>query len=285
MKPKARFTQLSLLILLTGCASTSTPIQYDNSHSRAHNIAHAGGLYQTEDKIIPMKDFEAFKLAKTAAGNTLLLTSSVGARLELSEGLGLGLLTSLLEQPDTASRNSIIAWMPIQEATSSRHAQQKLLYHFNVAIETVLQEQSIHYERTNGNSEQKIEFYFHSADYQCPKYQAGMTDQDLCYITAEVFEPRRTIPPSFVSDGQESYAFESNYHVYYQRFRISPGNNSDIPYDALYAAISSKLPDWIFIYIAKGNIHFGKETIIAPYLLESGKPLLFVVAEEKDRES
>ncbi len=103
MKPKARFTQLSLLILLTGCASTSTPIQYDNSHSRAHNIAHAGGLYQTEDKVIPMRDFEAFKLAKAAAGNTLLFTSSVGVGLELSEGLGLGLLTSLLEQPDTAS--------------------------------------------------------------------------------------------------------------------------------------------------------------------------------------
>jgi len=64
MKPMARFTQLSLLILLTGCASTSTPIQYDNSHSSAHNIAHADGLYQTEDKVIPMKDFEAFKLVK-----------------------------------------------------------------------------------------------------------------------------------------------------------------------------------------------------------------------------
>lgn len=283
MKPKARFTQLSLLILLTGCASTSTPIQYDNS--RAHNIAHAGGLYQTEDKVIPMRDFEAFKLAKAAAGNTLLLTSSVDAGLELSEGLGLGLLTSLLEQPDTASRNSIIAWMPIQEAASARDAQQKLLYHFNAAIETVLQEQSIHYERTNRNSEQKIEFYFHSADYQCPKYQAGMTNRDLCYITIEVLEPRRTMSPSFVNDGQESFAFESNHHVYYQRFRISPGKNSNIPSDALYAAISSKLPDWIFIYIAKGKIHFGKETIIAPYLLESGKPLLFVVSEEKDSES
>ncbi|MEX9754917.1 hypothetical protein AB7W88_08975 [Providencia vermicola] len=43
------------------------------SQSRAHNIAHAGGLYQTEDKVIPMRDFEAFKLAKDAAGNTLLL--------------------------------------------------------------------------------------------------------------------------------------------------------------------------------------------------------------------
>lgn len=103
MKPKARFTPLSLLILLTGCASTSTPIQYDNSHSRAHNIAHAGGLYQTEDKVIPMKDFEAFKLAKTAAGNTLLFTSSVGAGLELNEGLGLGhCWSSLIPLHETA---------------------------------------------------------------------------------------------------------------------------------------------------------------------------------------
>ncbi len=59
--------------------------------------------------------------------------------------------------------------------------------------------------------------------------------------------------PYFVNDGQESYAFESNHHVYYQRFRVSPGKNSDIPSDALYAAISSKLPDWIFIYIAKAT--------------------------------
>lgn len=34
-----------------------------------------------------------------------------------------------------------------------------------------------------------------------------------------------------------------------------------------------------------GKIHFGKETITAPSPLESGKPLLFVVTEEKDRES
>ncbi|EPA8658142.1 TPA: hypothetical protein ACPJ21_003745 [Vibrio alginolyticus] len=78
---------------------------------------------------------------------------------------------------------------------------------------------------------------------------------------------------------------ESNHHVYYQRFRISLGKNSDISSDALYAAISNKLSDWIFIYIAKGKIHFGKETIIAPYLLESGKPHLFIVAEEKEGET
>lgn len=74
---------------------------------------------------------------------------------------------------------------------------------------------------------------------------------------------------------------ESNHHVYYQRFRISLGKNSDISSDALYAAISSKLSDWIFIYIAKGKIHFGKETIIAPNLLASGNLSCFSSLKRK----
>ncbi|NMS37377.1 hypothetical protein HKA98_00960, partial [Vibrio parahaemolyticus] len=109
------------------CATTSTPATYDNTHSRAFNIAQAGGLYEVKDRIVSRAEYESLEFTGNTATNTLLFTSSLGANMDLSSGLGLGLLTSVLEQPGTASRNSIIAWMPQNEANSAKEAQAKLV--------------------------------------------------------------------------------------------------------------------------------------------------------------
>ncbi len=162
----------------------------DESHSRAYNIAQAGGLYDVSDKYVPRENYESLQFAGSAATNSLLFTSSFGANLDLTSGLGLGLVTSLLEQPDTASRNSVIAWMPKSEASSTKNAQEKLLSEMKTTIESTLEEMGLEYEATNGNSERKVEFYFHSEEYGCPIYKPGMTNVDLCYIATEVFEPR-----------------------------------------------------------------------------------------------
>ncbi|MET4862001.1 hypothetical protein [Morganella morganii] len=272
-------TLMSACIVLVGCATTSNPSVYDEGHSKAFNIAQAGGLYEVKDHIIPREEYESLKLTTSTATNTLLFNSSLGANMDLSSGLGLGLLTSVLEQPGTASRNSIIAWMPQNEANSAKEAQAKLVSQMKVAMEDTLKEMGLSYEVTNGNSERKVEFYFHNEEFGCPEYQQGMTNKDICYIATEIFEPRNAASPSFVSSAQNSYAFESNHKVYYHRFRVTPGRDSDVPTDQIYAAVSSKLPEWVYLYIASGQIKINDTTVTTPYLLEQGKAHLFIHPE------
>ncbi|MDW1980918.1 hypothetical protein [Vibrio sp. Vb0304] len=273
-------TLMSACIVLVGCATTSNPSVYDEGHSKAFNIAQAGGLYGVKDHIIPREEYESLKLTTSTAINTQLFTSSLGANMDLSSGLGLGLLTSVLEQPGTASRNSIIAWMPQNEANSAKEAQAKLVKKMKDAMESTLKEMGLAYEATSGNSDRKVEFYFHSTDFGCPEYQQGMTNQDLCYIATEIFEPRETIAPSFTSSAQKTYAFESNHKVYYHRFRITPGRDSNVPTDQMYASISSQLPQWVYLYISSGHIQIEDTTVKAPYLLERGKAHLFIHPEK-----
>lgn len=267
-------------ILLTGCATTSTPATYDNTHSKAFNIAQAGGLYEVKDRPVPRSEYESLKFTGNTATNTLLFTSSLGANMDLGAGLGMGLLTSVLEQPGTASRNSVVAWMPQSEAATSEEAQAKLVKLMKVAMEDTLKEMGLSYEVTNGNSDRKVEFYFYNEEFGCPEYQQGMTNKDLCYIAAEIFEPRKAASPSFVSSAQNSYAFESNHNVYYHRFRVTPGRDSNVPTDQMYAAVSSKLPEWVYLYIASGQIKINDTTVTTPYLLEQGKAHLFIHPEE-----
>ncbi|MDC4169447.1 hypothetical protein LDP52_11970 [Photobacterium damselae] len=272
-------TLMSACIVLVGCATTSNPSVYDEGHSKAFNIAQAGGLYEVNDHIIPREEYESLKLTTSTATNTLLINSSLGANMDLSSGLGLGLLTSVLEQPGTASRNSIIAWMPQNEANSAKEAQAKRVKKMKDAMESTLKEMGLAYKVTNGNSDRKVEFYFHSTDFGCPEYQQGMTNKDLCYIATEIFEPRKAASPSFVSSAQNSYAFESNHKVYNHRFRVTPGRDSDVPTDQMYAAVSSKLPEWVYLYIASGQIKINDTTVTTPYLLEQGKAHLFIHPE------
>ncbi|WP_432464100.1 hypothetical protein [Agarivorans sp. QJM3NY_33] len=280
-----KINQLAMLlattpILMTGCATTSTSAAYDKTHSKAFNIAQAGGLYEVKDRIVPRTEYESLIFTGNTTTNTLLFTSSLGANMDLGAGLGMGLLTSVLEQPGTASRNSVVAWMPQSEAATSEEAQAKLVSQMKVAMEDTLQEMGLSYEVTNGNSERKVELYFHNEEFGCPEYQQGMTNKDLCYIATEIFEPRETVSPSFVSSAQNSYAFESNHKVYYHRFRVTPGRDSNVPTDQMYATVSSKLPEWVYLYIASGDIQINKTTVKAPYLLEQGKAHLFIHPEE-----
>ncbi|EGQ8902390.1 hypothetical protein JKP10_18080 [Vibrio vulnificus] len=273
-------TLMSACIVLVGCATTSTPATYDNTHSRAFNIAQAGGLYEVKDRIVPRAEYESLEFTGNTATNTLLFTSSLGANIDLGAGLGVGLLTSVLEQPGTASRNSVVAWMPESEAATSEEAQARLVSQMKVAMENTLKEMGLSYEVTNGNSERKVEFYFHNEEFGCPEYQQGMTNKELCYIATEIFEPRKAASPSFVSSAQNSYAFESNHKVYYHRFRVTPGRDSNVPTDQMYAAVSSKLPEWVYLYIASGQIKINDTTVTTPYLLEQGKAHLFIHPEE-----
>lgn len=277
---KLIYLSIATCLAITGCASTSEPVVYDSSHSRAYNIAQAGGLYDVKDNKIPRADYESLSLVGDATTNMLLFTSSSGLGLSLSKGLGFGLLSALIENPDTAQRNSIVAWMPKSEAESPVQAQKLLLEQVTQAMSATLKELSVSYEKTSATDDETTEFYFYSDELGCPQYEQGMTNSDLCYMRAQIIEPYLHISPDFVESSTQAYTFSSNHKYRYNRFKVTPGKTATLPLDQIYASVSKKLPEWVYLYIASGNLQFGEQSVTAPYLLEQGQPHLFITRDD-----
>ncbi|ELA4930585.1 hypothetical protein RFS42_002326 [Vibrio vulnificus] len=267
-------------LAMIGCASTSEPVVYDISHSRAYSIAQAGGLYDVKDKKVPRADYESLSFAGDAAANTLLFTSSAGLGMSLSEGFGVGLLAAVLENPDPSQRNSIMAWMPQADAESTEQAQKLLLEQVTQAMSATLKELSVGYEKTSATDDETTEFYFYSDELGCPQYEQGMTNRDLCYMRAQIIEPYLQISPDFVESSTQAYTFSSNHKYRYNRFKVTPGKTATLPLDQIYASVSKKLPEWVYLYITSGNLQFGEQSVTAPYLLEQGQPNLFIIPDE-----
>ncbi|EHK9070988.1 hypothetical protein QUN95_003064 [Vibrio parahaemolyticus] len=277
---KLIYLSIATCLTITGCTSTSEPVVYDSSHSRAYNIAQAGDLYDVKDKKVPRADYESLSFAGDAAANTLLFTSSAGLGMSLSEGFGIGLLTAALDNPDPAMRNSIMAWMPQSEAESPAQAQNLLLEQVTQAMSATLNELSVGYEKTPATDDEATEFYFYSDELGCPKYEQGMTNRDLCYMRAQIIEPYLHVSPDFVESSTQAYTFSSNHKFRYHRFKVTPGKTATLPLEQIYASVSKKLPEWAYLYIASGNLQFGDQKVTAPYLLEQGKPNLFIIPDE-----
>ncbi|HEM6843088.1 TPA: hypothetical protein U2I35_003746 [Providencia stuartii] len=277
---KLIYLSIVTCLAITGCASTSEPVVYDSSHSRAYNIAQAGGLYDVTDKKVLRADYESLSFAGNAAANTLLFTSSAGLGMSLSEGFGIGLLTAALDNPDPAMRNSIMAWMPQSVAESTEQAQKLLLEQVTQAMSVTLKELSVGFEKTSATDDETIEFYFYSDELGCPQYEQGMTNRDLCYMRAQIIEPYLHISPDFVESSTQAYTFSSNHKYRYNRFKVTPGKTATLPLEQIYASVSKKLPEWVYLYIASGNLQFGEQSVTAPYLLEQGQPHLFITQDD-----
>ncbi|MCA0762409.1 hypothetical protein [Vibrio vulnificus] len=277
---KLIYLSIATCLAITGCASTSEPVVYDSSHSRAYNIAQAGGLYDVKDKKVLRADYESLSFAGNAAANTLLFTSSAGLGMSLSEGFGIGLLTAALDNPDPAMRNSIMAWMPQSVAESTEQAQKLLLEQVTQAMSATLKELSVGFEKTSATDDETTEFYFYSNALGCPQYEQGMTNRDLCYMRAQIIEPYVHASPDFVESSTQAYTFSSNHKYRYHRFKVTPGKTATLPLEQIYASVSKKLPEWAYLYIASGNLQFGEQSVTVPYLLEQGKPHLFITQDD-----
>lgn len=277
---KLIYLSIAISLVITGCASTSEPVVYDSSHSRAYNIAQAGGLYDVKDKKVPRADYESLSFAGDATANTLLFTSSAGLGMSLSEGFGIGLLTAALDNPDPAQRNSIMAWMPQPDAESSEQAQKLLIEQVTQAMSETLDELGAGYEKTSATDDEITEFYFYNDELGCPKYEQGMTNRDLCYMRAQIIEPYLHVSPEFVESSTQAYTFSSNHKYRYHRFRVTAGKTATLPLEQIYASVSKKLPEWVYLYIASGNLQFGEQSVTVPYLLEQGKPHLFITQDD-----
>ena len=272
----------SIAVLLSGCASTSyQPSAYDASHSRAYNLAHAGGLVTgIGDASVPKdtssRDMKDVAFAASGAINPQFGLSGTQAGL-------LNFAAAILGPKEHGERNSVIGWVPGAVANSADEAQQYLLTQFDLAFRAALKDTGAQVSLYQGKenflrNKTGVFMVIESEKWNCKPETKGI---DSCVMMAVVERPTPGTPPAFagVATGP-SYAFTSEASAYYHKIELKNGTDSHIPQDELYAAISKHLPKGIYLYLAPKKVTTASGGKIPfPYILDQGKPELFVVSK------
>lgn len=272
------------LTTLSGCAITKDQYEapsYKNNHSRAYNIAEAGGLITgIADTKVPRDNLERMTDTK-AFGAAYVMSGYISPRMGSFsnwQGGALNAANWAFGPKQHGARNSLIAWMPATEAVSELDAQTKLLSHVKIAVESALADLGATFEVTLNKGGQ-FSYIYHSKEWGCPTWLNGGRElSNMCQIDIKVVEPRRGTAPGFITGVQGAgYSFTSGDGTEFNYLNVINGATSHAPEQAVYSKISEKLPAWAFLYLAPKKVKMGNgEKIQFPYLLEQGKPELFV---------
>jgi hypothetical protein len=176
------------------------------------------------------------------------------------------------------ARNSLIAWMPANEAVSPADAQGKLLSHVKVSIESALTDLGADFTLLY-DQDGELTYQFYKSEWDCPTWVNGKSKvSDMCSVKVKIIAPRTGTAPNFVSGAQgAAYAFTSGHETQYNYVNVGNGAASHAPQQVIYATISKKLPAWAYLYLAPKAVKLENGDKVAfPYLLEQGKPELFV---------
>lgn len=289
MKKKLALT-LCAAGFTSGCATTPETPSYDASHSRAYNLAKAGGLYGAKDYAVPASQ-RSGALAKgwSVSGDAVLFNARQGIGLDWGKSLGLGLLTTAFSPKGVMERDSVFAWMPATQASDSHHAWELMSATLLTGIEQTLQHAGVKYVVDNKNRHQDLplmaEYILSSVrivapQKGCPGWEAsGHSYEKSCSISTLVYAPTeqpRAIP-DFVMAHQQGYAFLAGDDVEYSRIKVTIPEGATLDKNSLLASISKELPAWAAIFVASQRQAKGQYS--APVVLEQGRAELFITPE------
>ncbi|EJH7296008.1 hypothetical protein NF048_003490 [Salmonella enterica subsp. enterica serovar Typhimurium] len=220
--------------LASGCATTTNNYQYKGDHSRAYNLAQAGGLYDARDYDIP-RDQRDGVISKgwDVTGDALLFNSGHGLGLDWGKSLGLGLLTSAFAPKGVMERDSVFGWVPETKAGDAGEAWELMSNTLLDGIEKSLQQANVDYIVDNRNLHQDLplvsEYIFSSVrivapEHGCPDWETANRDYDQsCYVATTVYapteEPRKV--PDFLTAEPNGYGFYANDEADYSRIKVN----------------------------------------------------------------
>ncbi len=182
------------LWLASGCAMTPKSYQYKADHSRAYNLAQAGGIQEAKDYDVPndQRDSLTSKGLDTTS-NALLFNSGSGFGLDWGKSLGLGLLASTFALKGGMVRDSIFGWVPESQASDERKAWEMMSSILFDGIEKSLQQENIKFIVDSKNKYQKfplVSEFIHSSvrivapEHGCPDWEAAGGNYDkTCNIS------------------------------------------------------------------------------------------------------
>lgn len=277
--------------LASGCAMSPNSYQYKADHSRAYNLAQAGGLQEAKDYDVPndQKDSLTSK-GLDATSNAVLFNSGSGFGLDWGQSLGLGLLTSAFAPKGGMERDSVFGWISESQASDKRKAWEMMSSTLLDGIEKSLQQANVKYVVDNKNKLQSLplmsEYILSSVrivapEYGCPDWEAAGGNYDkTCNISTIVHAPAENIQkiPDFVAMGKKGYSFNAGNKADYSHIEVNIPTGSNLDKNQLLAGISQKLPSWAFVFVASQKMDSSGYT--APVILTAGKPEFFITPDK-----
>ena len=258
-----RYVILStLLVLLTGCVANK-PMQLNEKHSYALNLAKAGGVKQSRDFNLSVDQQKAIQHQWDSVVDKDFRPRSV---------------------PNYAQ---IFGWLPESEAESKQLAMEVMSDTVVSAVEDALFTAGYEYRVDNRSFFQKIsgeygyEYLFSSIEIVdtnkgCPRLNQVNGDIDrTCYFSVVVVGPAsspRPIP-EFVMPGTNGYPFLAKDGLEYSDIKLRKPDSSTLNELDLLTLVSEQMPKWMFISVPGHRQSDGSFT--APTVLSEGSKLLF----------
>ena len=283
---KSQYLMVTMAILLSGCVSKA--IKYNSQWSKAKNLTNTAGMsrqihdqqlnnnaYNKEGKLL---DYKLNSIKHPAYGANSGVTSTdippYGAFKNFYWGWGI---------PGASHRKDhrLFAWMPENKAKDAQHARQVFENMIAKSATTILMEMQYKlqplkepYTYLGVNFRQ---WYLERDDSECSFKKLN------CVLSIYIPEPiGPVITPAFsfyATANQNAWLFHIADEYRYPRVSLDQGHGlNSIKENVFYQKLSARLPGWSYLYMAPNGVSIGKDnkTIPYPYLLEKGKPLLFV---------
>lgn len=260
-------------------------IGYSEDHSRAYNLARAGGLYQARDRAVSADEYAvATSTVSDAFSASLALSSSHGLGLSSGGGIGLGLASALLAAPGTMERSSAFFFVPAGEAETRDEAVELVLALYLEALAGASDTLALEPYRDSPGDDPGLRFqtngregagmYLINPDVGCPSREEVERFQDMCLATLQI--PLRsgstTQAPLAIGGEGQVHAFTANHKTRYPRFVLNVPDEAASLRPLLAAQISARMPEWFFAYLAPSRKHGTP-----PMVYDQGEPQLFIV--------
>ncbi len=283
---KTGYILVAITVLLSGCVSKS--IKYNDQWSKAKNLTTSAGMSrQIHDQQLPamaynkegkLLDYKLGGITHPAYGSSSGVAGVTVAPYGAFENFYWG-----WSVPGASHRRNhrIFAWMPENKAKDAMHARQVFETMVMKSSLTIIQEMQYKIQPVKTPySHLGISFrqwYLEREDSECSFKQMN------CMLSIYVPEPMGpVITPAFsfyATAGQNAWLFHIADEFRYPRVAISQGDGLEtIEENVFYQKLSARLPGWAYLYLAPNEVGIGEDnrTIGYPYVLEKGKPLLFV---------
>lgn len=270
---KKFLSSIAIIVTITGCSSSGPyPTQeYRDDHSRAWNIVQAG------DMAVGISDSKRPKDVSTdALYNSAFILSGFSSSIAGISGFAGGTFNlgfSLLSPKAQGARNTLLAWLPKDEAQTPEEARQVILSYATQAIKSSLDELGIKY--VDGVKQTRLSQIVVN-DY--PEWNCSA--EFACQFYAQVAEPVNGVTPSAMKTKSETTWFLSGNSSRDYSFIYAGHRKNTVDQIKLNGLISKYLPEFMYIYIAPHKVSDSEGNDLAfPYLLEKGKVELFIYPE------
>lgn len=279
-----RIQMVIVSLLLTACGSTP----YNESWSKAKNLTYAAGIkskiydqqlpasaYNKDGKLF---DYKLGKVTHPAYGSSSGITGVNVHPYGPFDNFYWGwTMPGSIHQ----NVNRFFAWMPAEMAGSNDEAQQVMETLLTRASLAILQEMGVRHshEKTRFTHENTLfqQWYLEDTSGDCSLAKMN------CALILSIPSPsgQQEAPSfSFYSIASEpTWFFEAADNHGYPRLVLAQGDGKkSISGSVFYQKLSSRLPGWIYFYLPPDQVGTGidNQTVPYPYVLEKGRPLLFV---------